>query len=548
MSVKSIFEYRSARVIAVYRAALSLVFLLALMLDPSRDGLHETASRLLLFGYFTVSLALILLAWKSWWFDHMLAPFILVLDSLVFISGVFFTEQSTADFTSPFLSVLSLVALSAIMRWDWRVAAWTGFGLTALFVATGMAMMSSGLEIDTYRFVRRISYMVALLAVLLWFGVQRRAPHVPAIAPPVEGDDEEELMARAMDYARELTGASKVLLAWSPAEEPWVEIRRDGPDGLHAQRAGPKVLDDWEPAYAAVELFDMRRRRSLLLDDEDRVQPTVPHIPAALTPIGGITEGLQLPFHNASGDGLLLLGGISGPGADFLHLGKAIAREIGSAFDRAVLGELERAALVGRTRSAIARDLHDSVAQSLAGACFRLEGLRRNLGGRLVPEADSEIVAIRDALRREQGHIRGLIDSLRAPAQPPRSRDLRGDMDGALADAGAHWGVAVALDAPGPVEVTGWLSHEVQQLVREAVANAARHGHAERVTVRLGLAHGRLALQIEDNGIGFDAASQDGRPWSIRERVAAIGGEFALESTPGSTVLAIELPAHNTRG
>ena len=545
------FENRAARVIAVFRAVLAIVFLASVLLDPSVSGANGHASRVLLGGYLAVSLGLMVLAWKSWWYDQRLALAMLVVDALVLLAAVFVTESAGADFTSPFLAIFALVILSATLRWDWRAAAVAGAAVIMLFLVIGLGMNALDTPFDLYRYIRRLFYMLALLMVLVWAGAQRQQPQGLTVAAPIEGPDEEALLWQVIAYARELTGAGSGLIVWNPAEEPWANVRLASPAGRRAERAGPDLLEGWDPAYAQVELFDVDRRRSLVLDGDGRARSGPPRAPEALLALAGVSEGLLLPFRAASGAGAVVLGDLPGPSADHLRLGKAIAHEVGNAFDRMAVGHLEREAAVDRTRNAIARDLHDSVAQSLAGACFRLEGLRRNLASRLgetAREADRDIVVVRDALRREQGHIRSLIESLRAPPAPSQTRDLRGDMNATLADAGVHWGLDVALDAPGPVEVPGWLSHEVRQLVREAVANAARHGAARRVTVRMGLAEGRIALHISDDGSGFDAAAQEGKPWSISERVAAIGGEFAVESRAGATRLAISLPAHSARG
>ncbi len=554
MTLHALFEHRSGRVIAAFRAVLAFVFFGARLLEPgvSTGGLGAGVG--LLAGYLAFSLAIVPLAWTSWWFDQLLALPMLAIDIVFFLVAVFLTETANADFTSPFLSVFTLTVLSAMLRWDWRAAARTGAIVIMLFCMGGLALLALDTELDLYRFGRRAFYMAALLLVLVWFGIQRREPQVPPFDALPDRDDTTMLIRRGLAYAGELTGAQCGLLAWSPAEEPWTEIGTFGPNRLQPGRAGPEVLASLDAsldqAPRGVRLFDLAAGRELSLDADNgpRAAPLRAEVPLAAQ--AGIAEGLCLPFRGVSGTGLMVLGGISGAGADHLQLGNAIAREIGAAFDRMAIGQLEREALVTRTRSAIARDLHDSVSQSLAGACFRLEALRRGIATRLVTDsgaAEQDIVSVRDALRREQGHIRGLIESLRAPATLPRSRDLTADIADTLADAGTHWALAARLDATGPVEVPGWLSHEIQQLVREAVANAARHGKARQVTVRLGQPVGAIKLEIGDDGSGFNAAAQSG-PWSIGERVSALGGELSLASGTDGTRLAILLPAAAAMG
>lgn len=545
MGLQEQFESRSGRVIAALRAVLAFVFFIALLLEPNVGGsLH--LSRILVGGYFVFSLALIPIAWRSWWFDYRLARPVLFIDIFVFLAAVYLTESSDADFTSPFLAIFALTVISAMLRWGWSSAAQIGVTVICLYVTFGMVVSVLDLPLDQYQFARRAFYMAALLLVLVWIGIQRREPLVPPLSATLDEADFDALLWRAISYARGLTGAGRGVLVWEPQEEPWVLIRADGPEGRRAERSWPDNLPGWDDQGREARLFDSRRRRKLVLDHDNLPRITALRTPVPLPAWVDLAEGIALPLHGASGTGLLVLGDIPGAGHDQLLVGKALSREIGNALDRAALARLERTSLVARTRGAVARDLHDSVAQSLAGACFRLEALRRQVGGSNEPSraeaVDLEIVAVRDALRREQGHVRSLIRALREPGQIDDERDLRGDMNAVLRDAGAHWNVAVTLDAAGAVPVPAWLSHEVQQLAREAVANAARHGKAGRISVRIVLADGWLKLHIADDGAGFSAATPASDPWSISERVRTLRGELGIDSGPDGTRLAISLP------
>jgi len=74
------------------------------------------------------------------------------------------------------------------------------------------------------------------------------------------------------------------------------------------------------------------------------------------------------------------------------------------------------------------------------------------------------------------------------------------------------------------------------------VANAARHGNASRIDARLGRTGGGLELVVQDDGSGFDEASGKTPPWSIGERVAALGGRLDVVTGSGGTRLSIFLP------
>ena len=546
MTIKDLFENRSGRVIALFRVVLVLVFLVAVLIEPVARQASLDLGRILLGSYLLVSIGAALVAWRSWWFDQQFAPALLVLDVLVFMSAVFVTESANADFTSPFLALFALAVLSATLRWDWRVAAVTGIAATALFMLVGLAIWGLGLPIDIYRFGRRGLYMLALLLVLVWFGVQRRDPHVPP--PDLAGEDgpighesESQLRWQVLGYAMAITGARRGVLAWSDAEEPWLDLHVADPARQELRRLAPDEIPDWDEGGEEVRLFDLTRRRKLIRNADSLPSARTLRTPVALAAYLGLAEGLTLPLRCISGTGLIVLSDIPGPGADFLALGTILSREISNAIDRTGVMLLEREALLTRTRGAIARDLHDSVAQSLAGACFRLEALRRTQPA--ASPVDGELATIRDALRREQDHIRALIETLRSPATPPQSRQLERDLLSTVADAAIHWNIVVDLDAPQETEVPGWYSHELQQLLREAVANAAKHGQAARVTVSVRREGQALALAIADNGSGFDLSTSARQPWSIRERVAALGGSLVVDSDARGTRLSITLPA-----
>jgi signal transduction histidine kinase len=77
------------------------------------------------------------------------------------------------------------------------------------------------------------------------------------------------------------------------------------------------------------------------------------------------------------------------------------------------------------------------------------------------------------------------------------------------------------------------------RIAHEAIVNAARHASASRIEVRVEAAAGRVVLTVEDDGVGFDAASPGSGPdhWGLkymRERALAIGGALHVRTSPGS--------------
>ena len=88
------------------------------------------------------------------------------------------------------------------------------------------------------------------------------------------------------------------------------------------------------------------------------------------------------------------------------------------------------------------------------------------------------------------------------------------------------------------------MSHALRQLMREAVANAVRHGKATRVSATVEAGEAGLSLVIADNGSGFadDKVEAATKPWSLHERVQELGGTLSLYSTGQGSRVIVSLP------
>jgi signal transduction histidine kinase len=94
----------------------------------------------------------------------------------------------------------------------------------------------------------------------------------------------------------------------------------------------------------------------------------------------------------------------------------------------------------------------------------------------------------------------------------------------------------------------GELDREVFRIAIEALQNAARHAHAEHVSVSLGQSDGHLALEVRDDGVGFDPDDPELRSrrlglTSMEERAERIGANLTIDSAPGrGTAVRLEVP------
>jgi signal transduction histidine kinase len=534
------FEHRSGRIIALCRFVMATVFFIALWIDPEQPVRSTTAGYVILFGYMIVASVLLIVAWRNWWWDQRLAWPMHVLDAAAFLGAVYFTETVNDDFTSPFLAFFSYLMLSATIRWDWRVTLMTSVVVTVLYLLVGIGMNAIGIDVDTFRFGRRVSYMLVLALVLIWFGLQRREQSVERfVDPPGSSEDRVPPLLDALRYAMAQIGSSAGAIAWAEEEEPHIEVRTVGLDCVTGQLS-PDVLSPEEPFAACPQLFDLRRKRILRIGGW-RCVTVLGEVHDPFARKCGIEEGIALPFSAVTGRGEILLAEIPGANADHVEMGALIAREIGIGFDRQATLALVRQSAVTRMRDAVARDLHDTIAQSLAGASLRLEGLRHWISDGNDP--DDEIQAIKTALRAEQSQVRGMIDRLRRGESILPDGSAAASIDPMLRDLSEYWSIAVELEESSRgIVIPGWMAHELRQVLREAVANAVRHGGASRVAIALAEENGMLHVTVSDDGTGFADADAIARPRSISERVAALDGSLRVESAESGARLEMTLP------
>jgi signal transduction histidine kinase len=238
---------------------------------------------------------------------------------------------------------------------------------------------------------------------------------------------------------------------------------------------------------------------------------------------------------------MLFIEGVPNLSTDHLDLGEQIAADVAVHMQRNALLKAAEDSAAARTRLSLARDLHDSVVQFLAGAAFRLEAIRRAeaAGTEVAPELDE----LKQLMLQEQGELRSFVAALRSGSKIALN-DLAKDLR-VLADRlSKQWSVECAFSADASeLMIPTRLHLDAQQLVREAVANAVRHAGAKSVSIRLAAAADGLHLDFINDGKAFPKSADGGRmPRTLRERVEEAGGAIELSRGMGVTKLSIGLP------
>ena len=214
--------------------------------------------------------------------------------------------------------------------------------------------------------------------------------------------------------------------------------------------------------------------------------------------------------------------------------------------------EATRAELLHRTvkaqeseRQRIARELHDETGQTLTALGLGLRGLKETIS------SDPQRAA-QQARQLEAMAVNGLdeLQRLVSGLHPPQLDDL-GLMAALRWYANhitQHFGLPVQLSSQGtPIELPIEIRTVVFRIAQEAMTNTIRHASATQASIRLDFSPPELCMEVEDNGIGFDAEKVMGnfviRPcWGllgIQERAALIGATCQILSQPGKGTLII---------
>jgi len=230
-----------------------------------------------------------------------------------------------------------------------------------------------------------------------------------------------------------------------------------------------------------------------------------------------------------------------------LNLLYTIGALVSLAIERTRLAERGATLAAVEERNRIARDLHDTLAQSLAAIALQLESAQ------LLAE-QGEAARARETIERTLQLTRAALDDARRSVLELRAPPLEGvgllDAIRVLGrDLRARDGAPIAVSVEGaegadalPAAVESGLFH----IAREALANAARHARVSAVSVLLERRGGDVELRVSDDGVGFDvAAIPPGRFGLVgmSERARLLGGLLRVVTAPGTgTTIAVTVP------
>ncbi len=231
---------------------------------------------------------------------------------------------------------------------------------------------------------------------------------------------------------------------------------------------------------------------------------------------------------------------------------RTLAAHAAIAIENARLHERSRELSTIEERKRLARELHDSVTQTLFSIGLTAEAAA-GLVGSDPDRARAQLGHLQELTREAMTEMRSLIFELR-PAEL--------ETEGLAAALRKHIEVLrrlheqeIELRVDGDQRLPPDVEKGLLRIAQEALGNALRHAGAQHVQIELEAREPRVLLRIEDDGRGFDpveAATRSRRLGltSMRERAEALGGTLTIESAPGrgSTIsVEVSVGGHHSR-
>lgn len=211
--------------------------------------------------------------------------------------------------------------------------------------------------------------------------------------------------------------------------------------------------------------------------------------------------------------------------------------------------ERQQQLIVMEERATIARELHDSIAQSLS--CMKMQVSCLQMQGDALPDTSRDLLGqIRNELNASWAQLRELLTTFRLQLAEP---GLRPALESSCQEYSARFGFTVKLDYQLPPRLVP--SHQaihLLQIAREALSNALKHSHASEVTVTVAQRGKQVKLTVQDNGCGVPENAERSNHYGMiimRDRAQSLRGDCQVRrrETGGTEVTVTFIPEHYFR-
>jgi signal transduction histidine kinase len=218
-----------------------------------------------------------------------------------------------------------------------------------------------------------------------------------------------------------------------------------------------------------------------------------------------------------------------------LELMQSLANQAGVAIENARLYEQAKQVAVLEERNRLARELHDSVTQTLYGMTLYAQAAAGQLSLGNLEQVAENLREIQDTSQEVLAEMRLLIHELRPPVLERDGLDIAIQLRLTAVEGRAGLKTSLKSDLAGRLPLA--IEEGLFRIAQEALNNVVKHAHASAVEVSLLRHENEVTLEVSDDGIGFDQQAVKahgglGLP-AMQERAAALGGQLSVWSSPG---------------
>jgi signal transduction histidine kinase len=331
--------------------------------------------------------------------------------------------------------------------------------------------------------------------------------------------DLDEVLEIVCSEARKLTKAtgSAVLLL----EDEWLQVTLSTGNPIPALERIP-VVD-------SLAGLSMKQRKPFLVNDSSNQIQAYHRNP-------DLRSLLVIPLF-AEGTSIGVIDVVNKPGGfskDDMRIMGLFADQAAIAIENARLHQQAEQLAVVQERERIARDLHDSVTQTLYSFSLYVDATQKALQGRKTDKAQKHVHELRKLAREAMLDMRLLIFELHPPIL--QKEGLAVALKTRLESVEARSGIRTEYQVMSERRLPLAVETELYRIAQEALTNVVKHSQADRVNVTLYYGKDRFKMKVQDNGVGFNLEKADEGGGmglrGIKERVQRMNGKLHVESTP----------------
>jgi len=239
----------------------------------------------------------------------------------------------------------------------------------------------------------------------------------------------------------------------------------------------------------------------------------------------------------AEGTSIGVIDVVNKPGGftkDDIRVMGLFADQAAIAIENARLHQQAEQLAVIKERERIARDLHDSVTQTLYSLSLFVDATQKALQAEKTDKAQKHVHELRKLAREAMLDMRLLIFELHPPILQKEGMVVA--LKTRLESVEARSGIRTEYQVINERELPLAIEAELYRIAQEALTNVVKHSQADSVNVTLYYGKNRFKMKVQDNGVGFDVEKVDEGGGmgirGIRERVQRMNGRLYVESTP----------------